>query len=207
MRHLPIVNRVKSIFGLALATSLAFGLMETVNAASCLVSDVTINDVVATDCGWGTTNNDSTAGDTWQVNMDFAGGRTDWALYEREAGVGGGDNIHDGNTSAINLVSTQISDNPTESGLMTLNVFDPTLITLKDGGDTLYHWYYFEGITGTNLMGTWDASGIFGGDGGGAPPHNLNHISAYVVPLPAAIWLFGFGLLGLIGVARRRKTE
>jgi hypothetical protein len=27
-----------------------------------------------------------------------------------------------------------------------------------------------------------------------------------VVPVPAAVWLFGFGLLGLIGVARRRKT-
>jgi len=27
-----------------------------------------------------------------------------------------------------------------------------------------------------------------------------------VIPLPAAVWLFGSGLLGLIGIARRRKT-
>lgn len=27
-----------------------------------------------------------------------------------------------------------------------------------------------------------------------------------VIPVPAAVWLFGSGLLGLIGVARRRKT-
>jgi hypothetical protein len=27
-----------------------------------------------------------------------------------------------------------------------------------------------------------------------------------VVPLPAAVWLFGSGLLGLIGIARRRNA-
>ena len=30
-------------------------------------------------------------------------------------------------------------------------------------------------------------------------------VGASVVPVPAAVWLFGSGLLGLIGVARRRK--
>ena len=38
-----------------------------------------------------------------------------------------------------------------------------------------------------------------GGDGeGGGPP-------AGVIPVPAAVWLFGSGLLGLVGVARRRR--
>jgi len=27
-----------------------------------------------------------------------------------------------------------------------------------------------------------------------------------VVPIPAAVWLFGSGLIGLLGVARRRKA-
>jgi len=36
---------------------------------------------------------------------------------------------------------------------------------------------------------------------------NTSHISVYgVVPVPAAVWLFGSGLLGLVGVARRRRA-
>lgn len=31
-------------------------------------------------------------------------------------------------------------------------------------------------------------------------------LSAGVVPIPAAVWLFGSGLIGLIGVARRKKS-
>ena len=30
--------------------------------------------------------------------------------------------------------------------------------------------------------------------------------TAAVVPVPAAVWLFGSGLLGLVGVARRKKS-
>lgn len=37
-----------------------------------------------------------------------------------------------------------------------------------------------------------------GGEGGGSPPN--------VVPVPAAVWLFGSGLLGLIGLARRKMA-
>ena len=33
----------------------------------------------------------------------------------------------------------------------------------------------------------------------------FDDVSATVVPVPAAVWLFGSGVLGLIGVARRRK--
>ena len=33
----------------------------------------------------------------------------------------------------------------------------------------------------------------------------LNGTAATVIPVPAAVWLFGSGLLGLVGVARRKK--
>ena len=32
-------------------------------------------------------------------------------------------------------------------------------------------------------------------------------LNANVVPVPAAVWLFGSGLLGLVGVARRKKAQ
>ena len=36
--------------------------------------------------------------------------------------------------------------------------------------------------------------------------HAEGTVGAAVIPVPAAVWLFGSGLLGLVGVARRRKA-
>ncbi len=35
---------------------------------------------------------------------------------------------------------------------------------------------------------------------------NLSIIKLSAVPIPAAIWLFGSGLIGLIGIARRKRS-
>ena len=35
---------------------------------------------------------------------------------------------------------------------------------------------------------------------------NLGGISLATIPIPAAVWLFGSGLLGLVGMARRKKV-
>jgi len=34
----------------------------------------------------------------------------------------------------------------------------------------------------------------------------IRSADATVVPVPAAIWLFGSGLIGLVGIARRKKS-
>lgn len=46
-------------------------------------------------------------------------------------------------------------------------------------------------------------SGIFNGVETGSPGY-IEGLSA--VPIPAAVWLFGSGLIGLIGIARRKKV-
>jgi hypothetical protein len=59
----------------------------------------------------------------------------------------------------------------------------------------------------------WDGDGILGGamiDGafvGFSANFNLTGADLpAAIPVPAAVWLFGSGLIGLVGVARRRKA-
>jgi hypothetical protein len=40
-----------------------------------------------------------------------------------------------------------------------------------------------------------------------ATPASLTISEASPVPVPAAAWLFGSGLIGLVGVARRKKLH
>jgi hypothetical protein len=59
-----------------------------------------------------------------------------------------------------------------------------------------------------NYLGTNPVDIIrLGIDSGSAVPALVGgyHSTAAVVPVPAAAWLFGSGLLGLVGVARRKK--
>jgi len=57
--------------------------------------------------------------------------------------------------------------------------------------------------TGTELT---DAEGGQVWPGTGVYYDNLGFAEVSAVPVPAAVWLFGSGLLGLVGVARRRKS-
>jgi hypothetical protein len=47
------------------------------------------------------------------------------------------------------------------------------------------------------------------GDTGGTSPaaEDSHNLQMQVVPVPAAVWLFGSGLLGLMAVARKRRKE
>jgi len=94
---------------------------------------------------------------------------------------------------------------------------------------------FFSGLAGFNIFNSPDdtADGLFTHNLGatgisylfvGAPPANadlgplaalpfgqgsnffIDSFDATVVPVPAAVWLFGSGLLGLVGVARRKKV-
>lgn len=54
-------------------------------------------------------------------------------------------------------------------------------------------------IEGAFIISSGTIAGSFTGT-------NLLAKAGPVVPVPAAVWLFGSGLLGLVGVARRKKT-
>ena len=52
--------------------------------------------------------------------------------------------------------------------------------------------------TGTSTAEGWPPTGVV--------YDNLNVEGVPAIPVPAAVWLFGSGLLGLVGVARRKKS-
>ncbi len=74
-------------------------------------------------------------------------------------------------------------------------------------------------LTGGNLfmVGLWDGSSWIMDSGAAILPANgaqltfsvggdVVAIDVAVIPVPAAVWLFGSGLVGLVAVSRRRRT-
>lgn len=84
-------------------------------------------------------------------------------------------------------------------------------ITANKGVYTVNYSNGISGITGFRLEALEDPS-LPGGDGPGLFPDNGNFLlteiilDGTIVPVPAAVWLFGTGLIGLICIARRKKT-
>ena len=86
--------------------------------------------------------------------------------------------------------------------------------------DKGYDLYTYMGGGISPFSDSWDGlnRGTIGAacrSTGGGPPSGgsincgaqTSHISVYhVVPIPAAVWLFGSGLLGLVGIARRKRS-
>jgi len=73
--------------------------------------------------------------------------------------------------------------------------------------------------TATELLGSLNAPGSFSfdatpgdyfvsffGEAGASTSYGMYGIEISQVPLPAAVWLFGSGLIGLIGISRRKKA-
>lgn len=62
--------------------------------------------------------------------------------------------------------------------------------------------FNFLSAPGGNAAGPFLSAAHFQSTGGGG---GSDWVGASPVPVPAAVWLFGSGLLGLVGVARRKK--
>jgi len=59
--------------------------------------------------------------------------------------------------------------------------------------------YYFRAEAGD--FNTLDLDGV-----DDLENKSLRFVGVNIVPVPAAVWLFGSGLLGLIGIARRKEA-
>ena len=81
-----------------------------------------------------------------------------------------------------------------------INVWDVTTV----GGITTYTSTPVD--TGS-LTDPYGIAGLAAIDGATPGSHRNFNFTITAVPIPSAVWLFGSGLLGLVGVARRKKRR
>ena len=91
----------------------------------------------------------------------------------------------------------------------------PGIIGQIDNAPSDWTTYNFSTIAGDAITAaggvTLQLNGVCGGVPGCLSDWQIDNVSisadVNAVPVPAAVWLFGSGLLGLVGVARRKKAQ
>ena len=96
-----------------------------------------------------------------------------------------------------------------DNALGTVNGIAVTALPSTVTGDFIVATIQFQavGLNTTNsiLSLTEFAGNPWASGGSGITPLNFVNGNVAVVPVPAAVWLFGSGLLGFVGVARRKR--
>ncbi len=164
-------------------------------------------------------------GDESSLSMTFDYSDTDIVSFDMEANAflsQYGGRIRHGlagvevtflNTFNISLGSAGLF-NVTSGALLGANDFS-ILNTQQNYSASMAEFAGLAGLTDTNTIAKMNISFLAQGSfssGGGVQPNVrsggnvwFDNFSVSPVPVPAALWLFTFGLLGLMGIARRNK--
>lgn len=112
--------------------------------------------------------------------------------YNFAIGLSGGDTLG----SASNHILTTVQN----IGGFNFSIYDASNATMFSGGSN-------ETAFLSLAAGTYHAvvSGIASGSSGGKYSVSIYTDAPASVPVPAALWLLGSGLIGLVGVARRKE--
>jgi hypothetical protein len=133
------------------------------------------------------TGADTAGGDTWVFDFEYA--ENPDAPVTGDTQVSAFIRVFD---PVFNLLDEQV-----------FNTLSATAIFQSGKLSTTLNPAWVEGkiqIGFNNITGLDNGSGRF--------YDNVNwDVESAVIPVPAAVWLFGSGLIGLVGVARRRKAQ
>jgi len=150
-------------------------------------------------------------GDTGAVLTDFGGGNFEFDIDATATAILTTADLFDITDQAFSLHAT--FDNPTDgtfsgtfsvAGDLLAGTFSNLSVAIFSSGtidfaaDLLY--------TSGSLMGDLSGGRIEGLQSGITGQLQTKLGSVTVVPVPAAVWLFGSGLLGLAGIARRKTS-
>ena len=110
---------------------------------------------------------------------------------------------------AVPVIGTEETQHVTVTGDLTIN--DGNLHDWSAAGGFDLTTGTWDGVNhvGLTLQNTLNATSLILGDSALIQKKAIGasiDVSTSPIPVPAALWLFGSGLLGLVGVARRKKT-
>ena len=110
--------------------------------------------------------------------------------------------------SGVNSDGTSYTGTLTIGSLLTASFEDLTYSEIYFPGTSILLSTGFDATltyTGGSLMGSYTGGVLTGNISADLVNINATVAEVQVVPVPAAVWLFGSGLLGLAGIARRKK--
>ena len=183
----------------ALALSMGFGVAQAAPMSS---ATYTMLDGTGGTVGVDTAVTGSIGGGTWSVASTTPFFGQNWTAHD---GVTFGPGTYTIDTGVGVSYTGVVVGAGQVGGLILFDWGVVTDIDVVNVWDVTGDSYLSTDVTATNPAGPDGIRGLSMIDGAFVG-FNANFDFVAPVPVPAAVWLFGSGLLGLVGVARRRKT-